>query len=227
MAAALALAVLDLFVGQHRAERRAPVDQGVGLVGQPLLVLVLPNRVLALLSHVGGNRQFGDRPSLSLFRIEPGVEHRQEDPLRPAEVVDVGGGQLAVPVVAETQHFQLAAEIGDVAFRGLPRRRVRLDRVLFGGQSEGVETHRVQNRFALHPSEPADDVGCRIAFRMPHVQAVAAGVGEHVQHVQLGPGRQVGRLERLVFLPVFLPFRFDQSGIVAWHERTMFRVSWT
>ena len=38
MPSALALAVVYSFVGEHRAERRAPVDRDVGLVGEPFVV---------------------------------------------------------------------------------------------------------------------------------------------------------------------------------------------
>ena len=155
-----------------------------------MLVLVLPDRVFALLGDLRGDRQLGDRPPLLLFRIEPRVEQHQEDPLRPAEVLDVGRRQLAVPVVAEAQHLQLAAERGDVLFGGLARGRVGLDGVLFGRQSKGVEAHRVQHRFAPHALEAADDIGRRVAFGVADVQPVAAGIGEHIQHVQLRP---VGR----------------------------------
>ena len=59
------------------------------------------------------------------------------------------------------------------------------DGVLFGGQAEGVEAHRVHHALALHPAAAADDVGGRVAFGMADVQAVAAGIGEHVEHVEL------------------------------------------
>ena len=45
---------------------------------------------------------------------EPALEQLQEDPLRPAEVVGIGGVDLARPVVAEAEHLELAAEGGDV-----------------------------------------------------------------------------------------------------------------
>jgi len=57
----------DLFVGEHGAERGAPVDGSLGDVGQALLVEL------------------------------------EEDPLRPLEVVGIGRGDLARPVVAEPQ----------------------------------------------------------------------------------------------------------------------------
>ena len=39
-----ALAVFHFFIGQHRPQRRAPVDQRVGLIGQTVFILIPPHR---------------------------------------------------------------------------------------------------------------------------------------------------------------------------------------
>ena len=175
--------------------------------------------------HVDRDRQFGDRSALLEGRVKPGVEEHQEDPLRPANVVRVGGRQGAVPVVAEAEHLQLAGEVGDVAFGALPRRRARADRVLLGGQAEGVEPHRVHHGRAPHPFEAGDDVGGRVALRVADVQALTAGVGEHVEHVGLprpvgligaGCGQSWG-CEGAPGVPPLLPLRLDPRRLVAGH----------
>ncbi len=189
MAAAFALAVLDFFVGQHRPQRRAPIHQRVVLVGQPVRVAILRDRIaVALRLDFVGNRQFGDRPPFLLLGIEPGVVQHQKDPLGPAKVVLVGRRHHAVPVVAETEHLQLPSEVVDVPLRLDPRMLAGLDRVFFGRQSEGVEAHRMQDTFAPHPGESGNDVGRRVALGMPDVQPVAAGIREHVQDVALLAG---------------------------------------
>ena len=96
-----------------------------------------------------------------------------------------------------------------------------LDRVLFRRQAEGVEAHRVQHALAVHPREAADDVGRRVPLRMPHVQPAAAGIREHVEHVQLLAARRrhLRRLERLVLVPVALPLGLDRRGGIAGHWR--------
>jgi hypothetical protein len=43
MAAAFALAVDDFFIGQNRAEGRAPVHRRVGDVGESMFVLITTN----------------------------------------------------------------------------------------------------------------------------------------------------------------------------------------
>ena len=121
MAAAFAQAADHLLVGQHRAQGGAPIDRGLDLVGQAMLVAIAVDGLGPLLGDFVGDRQFGDRPALLLLGVVPGVEEHEEDELRPAEVGHVGGGQLAVPVVAEAQHLQLAAEVVDVALGRGPR----------------------------------------------------------------------------------------------------------
>ena len=89
--------------------------------------------------------------------------------------------------------------------------------VLLGRQAEGVPAHRVHDAVAPHPPVAADDVGGRVALGMADVQAVAAGIGEHVQHVQLGALGQPRGGERAVRLPILLPFGLDDRGIVTRH----------
>ena len=153
-------------------------------------------------------------------RVVPGVEELQEDPLRPAVVVGVGGGDLAAPVVGEAEHLDLAPMLA--MFRSVVIARVDagLDGVLLGGQAEGVPAHRVQHVAAPHPLVAGEDVGGDVALGVADVQARAAGVGEHVEHVELGPGRvearlaRVGRAEGPVLGPVRLPLRLDRPEVV-------------
>ncbi len=147
------------------------------------------------------NRQFVDRPPLLLLGIEPGVVEHQKDPLRPAEIVFVGGRQNSIPVVAETEHFQLASEVVDVRLSLNPRMLARLDRMLFGRQPEGVKSHGVQDAFTAAASEPRNDVGRRVPFGMTDMQSIAAGVRKHVQDISFFPARQIGRRERAMLLP--------------------------
>ena len=198
MSAPLALAVDDLLVGQHRPQRRAPVDGRELLIGQPLLVLVAADRFSPLTLDLRRDRQLGDGaatpPPCAAVRadrlgvaIEPGVEQDQKDPLRPAEVVGIGRRELALPVVAEAEHLQLAAERLDVFVGRLSRVRPRFDGVLLGRQTERVPAHRVQNVFAPHAVVAADDVRGGVTLRVPDVQTVPRRVGKHVQYVELLP----------------------------------------
>ena len=93
----------------------------------------------------------------------------------------VGRGQAQAP--------QLAPHRGDVLLGGDPGVGAGLDRVLLGGQAEGVVAHRVQHVVARHALEAAEDVGADVAERMADVQTRAARVREHVEHEQLAAGR--------------------------------------
>src|SRR5690606_14975363 len=214
-------------------------DRGLVQVGEPVVVdddpalgggqlgPRLAEGVGALGGLAGAGVQLGDqvvdRASPVGLGVVPGVVDLQEDPLRPPVVVDVGGRDGPAGVVAQPQAAQLPPHVGDVRLGGHPRVLARLHRVLLGGQAEGVVAHRVQDVEAQHPLVAGVDVGADVAQRVSDVQPRTAGVGEHVQHVQLGPvgdpveaGAQVpdrvGRVVRALPLPAVLPRRLDLLG---------------
>ena len=217
MAAPLAHSADHLLVGQHRAERGAPVHRRLRLVGEPVSVAVGRDGRFTLDCDLSGNRQFGDRPALLQGGIEPGVEELEENPLCPADVFGVGRCQRAVPVVTEAEHLQLTAERVDVALGALPRRCAGADRMLLRRQAKGVEAHRMHHGRAPHPLEPGHDIGGGVALWVAHVQPIAAGVGEHVEHIRLAARRQPRRGEGAVRVPPGLPLRFDLGRLVAGH----------
>ena len=217
----IALAIDDFFVGQHSPHRRAPVHHCLALVREPLRVLIFPDRVRV--SHAVGDREFADGAAAVLRGVVPGVVDRQEDELRPAEVVGVGRIDLAVPVVTEAQRLDLPAERVHIRGGGQPRVGAGLAGVLLGRQTEGVPAHRVQHVEAVHPLEAGEDVGRRVAFRVADVQAGPTRVRKHVEDVVLrfaGHGRVAGidGAEGLVRLPEVLPARLDLGGVVRRHN---------
>jgi hypothetical protein len=222
--AALALAINDLLVGQHRAQLRAPVDGHLGLIGQPVRVLVAAYRLGAGVGDLGRDRQLGNRPPPLRHRVVPGVVDLQEDPLRPADVLRVGGVYLPLPIVAQAQRLDLAAEGVDVLGGGEARVRPGLDGVLLGGQAERIPAHRVQHMLAAHPLIAGENIGGGVAFDMADVQPVTGGVGEHVQDVELAGGGRgqfvgIGAAEGALAFPVCLPAGFDLLRSVVRHVR--------
>ncbi len=239
MVAALAAAVGgDLLVGEHGAERGAPVhrrlvevreavgvDDRASRVGVELAPRAHSSRLASLLGFPGArprtrHEQLGDRTGAVGVLVVPGVEELQEDPLRPPVVVDVGGGDAPARVVPEAQRPELAAHVGDVRLGRGPRMLAGLHRVLLGRKPEGVVAHRVQHVVAAHAHVAREHVGADVAERVPDVEACATRVREHVEHVELAPARdrreavgqrtgRVGRAERVVGLPPVLPLRFD------------------
>ena len=179
IAAALALAVDDLVVRQHRAQLFAPVHGHVDVLGVAVQIQLL------------------------------------EDPLGPVVELRIARRDHLVPVVVEAQLLQLAAEGLDVFLREAFRMVPGGNGVLLRRQAERVVAHRMEDVIALHPLHPADDIRRGVALGMAGVQADAAGVGEHVQRVELGFGEiPYVRMEGLVLLPEFLPFRLDHLRVI-------------
>ncbi len=158
--------VLNLVVGQHRAQRLAPVDLRVGTERQtPVLQRLLP---LALIhSRPLGRRE---RECRRLRRIEPlgavrlqmrnelpdrlgtlhrvvvvVAEHLGKGPLRPAVVLGIARAHLAAPVEAETDLVELLAVAGYVLLGGQGGVLAGLYGILLGRQAECVVAHRVQH----------------------------------------------------------------------------------
>ena len=211
MSAAFAHAADDFFVGQHGSQCRAPVDRGFVLIGQPVVVDVL---FLFGIAQTIRDGQFIDRASLLLVLVEPAVEEFQKDPLRPFDIVNVGGVDLAVPVVGKAQRLNLPPHVVDVLFRGDGRVGAGLDGVLLRRQPERVPAHRVQHVKAGHPFVPADNIAGRVALRVPHMQPGPGRVGEHIQHIVLGLVGIVGCGEGLIGKPEILPFLLNTVKIV-------------
>ena len=193
----------DLLVGQHRAQVRGPVDHLIGDVGQPPAIRQLAARHLVQLRprlpvRVGRagrlsrpglelGDQLRDGPGPVLILVEPAVEDLQEDPLGPAVEAGIGGRYLPAGIMPEAQPAQLPAHDLDVDLGGDGRMLPGFDRVLLGGQAERVVAVGVQDRIPGHPQVPRVRVGADITDRMADMQAGAAGVGEHVEHVELRP----------------------------------------
>ena len=101
--------------------------------------------------------------------IEVAIVNLQEDPLGPAYVSWIRGIYLAIPVVTEAKHLELAPEVIDVVLcidswmlPGLPG-------MLFRGQAERVPPHRVENVEAVLALVASDDVSGGIAFRVAYM----------------------------------------------------------
>jgi hypothetical protein len=129
---------------------------------------------------------FRDGAAAFLLRVVPGVVELQEDPLRPFEIFRIGRIDFTIPVIAESQHLDLATKSGDILGRGLARMRARLDGVLLGREPESVPAHGVHDVEATHALVTGENIGRGVAFGMADVQAGSAGVREHIEDVILG-----------------------------------------
>ena len=108
----------------------------------------------------------------------------QEQPLRPAVVLRVGGVEGARPVEGRGVLLARLDRLGDVGARVGVGVLVVADRGVLRRQAEGVEAHRVQHLVAALPPVARHHVVQREHLGVTHVQ-VAARVGEHRQRVAL------------------------------------------
>src|SRR6185436_16440691 len=101
-------------------------------------------------------------------------------PLSPLVVARIRGVDLPLPIVGETDSFQLRLEPGDVLARGNLGMLTALDGVLLRRQSERIPSHRMQHVESAHSLVSRQDVGRGIPLRVPDMQARSARVGKHI-----------------------------------------------
>ena len=200
---AFGLPFLDFFVSQHGAEVRRPPDGGIGNIGQADGIHLLAGPALG--------HEFGHWLGFAVHLTKIRSVELEENPLSPADVLGVGGGEFPVPVVGKAERLELAAERGDIRGGGDGRVLAGFDSVLLGGQAEGIVAHRMEDVEAPHAFVAPDDIGGGVPFRVTDVQAGTARIGKHVQHVVFRLGRikaiipRTGSSERLGGIPAGLP----------------------
>ena len=167
MPAHLALAIDHLLIGQHRAQLRAPVHRRMGNKREPMLITI---RALSLVAgHIDRILQRVDRLGLIGRGVKPRIVQLQKNPLAPLKITGLGGVRFPTPIIAEAQALDLPLEISNIFLGRLARMLAGLDRVLLGGQAKGIPAHRMQHMLAAHALKAREDIGGRVAFRMPHV----------------------------------------------------------
>ena len=94
-----------------------------------------------------------------------------EDPLCPVIVILITCADLPVPVIAEAEGFDLAAEVVYVLCRRLIGVCAGLYRIVLRRKSEGVEPHRMEDVVTVHPEISAVDISSRITFRVSDMES--------------------------------------------------------
>ena len=89
----------------------------------------------------------------------------------------------------------------------------RLDGVIFRGEPERVEAHRLEHVKALHLLEAGKSVGRAVVVPMPDVQLRARRIGKHFQHIIFVIRVLFVEVVFLGLFPALLPFAFDRSHI--------------
>ena len=141
------------------------------------------------------------------------LAHPQEQPLVPAVVGRITGGDLAIPIDREAERLQLFFHVGDVVARPLRRRHAIGHGGILGRQTEGVPTHRLQHVLALHARKAREHIADGVVAHMSHVQATR-GVREHREAVELLARRILLGGEAALGVPMLLCRALDDRRLV-------------
>ena len=139
-----------------RLEQLEVVEQLLGVLGdpeEPLLELTQLDQRPAALAVPVDHLLVGEHGLILRAPVdgrlvavgEAALVQLQEDPLGPAVVAGLVGAELAGPVDRDAPAHELLAEGGDRLLGRLARVLAGLDRVVLGGQPEGVVAHRMQD----------------------------------------------------------------------------------
>ena len=170
------------------------IEQFVGVSGdfeKPLIEVFVGDLASASLANsalclfVGKHGVAGRTPVYgSFFAICKSLfVELKEHPLRPLVVVGQTGFDLVIPIVHSADTLELPFHRGDIfegAFLGV---NTRLYGVVFGGQSECVESHRLENLVALHTLEARERVGRSVVVPVSRMKFRPRRIGKHFETI--------------------------------------------
>jgi hypothetical protein len=201
--------VVLLRIGAHAQIPSRSLDQAHGVVtapAQPVLDLDRRQRRLARVAPVDVARAAVH---------QPGLQQRQEQPLRPAVHDRIGAHERALPVKGEAQALQLAGHVLGAARHPLARRHAAGDRAELRRQAEGVEAEREQHAIPARAPEARVGVADRVAAHVADVHVARRerrrGLDVEVRLVVEHGGRARGA----ALAPGRLPTRLDGVCVIA------------
>ena len=110
--------------------------------------------------------------------------------------------------------MKLSLKALHIVFGHDPRVDMIFNGIVFGGKSEGIPAHRIQNVVALHSPFAGHNIQSRIRPGVPYMKSLARGVREFNQCIVFR-FRVIGRsLKGLLVIPDLLPFCFHFSVII-------------
>ena len=145
---------------------------------------------------------------------EPRLPEVEEHLLLVAVVARVAGRELAAPVERQAHRLELRLHGGDVGVGPFLGMDLLLHRRVLGRQAEGVPAHGMQHVEAAGALVAGDHVALRVVAHVAHVDAPRR-IGEHLEHVVLGPRLIHHGAEGLAIVPDLLPLGFGLAEIVA------------
>ena len=170
------------------------IEQFIGVRGdfeEPLIEVLVryltsasfANAALRLL--VGKHGVAGRTPVYGCFLAvgESFFVELKEHPLRPLVVVGHTGFDFVVPIVHCADALELSFHRGDVFQRAFLGVNTRLYGVVFGGQSECVESHRLENLVALHTLEARKSVGRSVVVPVSRMKFRPRRIGKHFETI--------------------------------------------
>src|SRR5439155_8776175 len=170
----------------------------------------------ALLDLLVGEDRVATRAKVDLGAPPVGdaaLEHAQEEPLVPAVVLGVGGGDLRGPVDGNAQRDDVLLEGRDVPGSAFRRVDPLLDGGVLGRKTEGIPSERVEDVEAALARIAGEHVSDRIDARMTHVH-LAGRVRQHGEDVLLRGAGARARPEEILLCPMILPAWLDRLRVV-------------
>src|SRR5262249_29598838 len=145
------------------------------------------------------------------FVSETALPHLEKEPLIPLVVIGPMGGDLAGPVIADSEAPHLSFHMNDIFFSPIAWLDAALDGRLLCGLAKTIPADRMEHIKALQPLVPGQGVPNRIVAHVAHVQK-SRGVRQHFQCVKLGPRIFLARFDCSFFPPALLPLLFYFFG---------------
>ena len=150
----------------------------------------------------------------SFFSVsQPVVIKLKENPLRPLVIVGHTGFYLVIPVEGRAHSLELFFHSIYIFERAVLRVDTRFYSIVFSGQTESVEAHRLKDFLTLHTHKASVAVGRSVVVPMSCVQLCTRGVGEHFEHVIFVFDSRFVKGVELCVVPLFLPLFFDFDKI--------------
>src|SRR6185295_3718196 len=141
-----------------------------------------------------------------LVRQAPFI-HFQKEPLVPLVILGSVGGDLARPVVTDSESLHLATHVRNVLFGPIAWINAALDRCLFGRLAKTVPADRMQDVETLQTLVPGERIADGVVPHVAHVEE-ARRIRQHFETIKLWPRVVFSNLKRFSLLPILLPLAF-------------------
>ena len=143
------------------------------------------------------NRSLAPISQISIVKL-------QEEPLCPLVVLRQAGNYLSTPVVDSAYALELTAHVFDILHRPGKGMNAPLDSGILGGQTKGIETHRVKYIITLQSLKSGVNIRWCHGIPVPDME-VARGIGEHSQCIKFGAGVILSNFVEPILGPLLLP----------------------